>query len=230
MSGPTAFSPGSRCLSSPVTVPGDADVMTPDRDSTSVPLFRALAVAALVVPQVVVLLVQGAAPLLLREAPLVLLALHPFEPWSVLVAARTDWLPFVAVVLVVRIVPACGGYLVGRWYGTAALDRLSRKSWFRRWTHAPRTASGRTAMVLLVLFPGATASVLAGVTGLRAAAFLPLMLTGLILGALLSRTLAAAAAGPVTALAGFIDRHVLLWGAAILAVVAIVKVVQRRRS
>ena len=85
-------------------------------------------------------------------------------------------------------------------------------------------------MILLVLFPGATASVLAGVTGLRAAAFLPLMLTGLILGALLSRTLAAAAAGPVAALAGFIDRHVLLWGAAILAVVAIVKVVQRRRS
>ena len=76
---------------------------TPDRDSTSVPAFRALAVAALVVPQVVVLLVQGAAPLLLREAPLVLLALHPFEPWSVLVATRTDSLQFVAVVVAVRV-------------------------------------------------------------------------------------------------------------------------------
>lgn len=71
------------------------------------------------------LLVQAAAPLLLRRAPLLLLALHPYEPWSVLVAARTDVLPFVAVVVGVRTVPACGGYLVGRWYGTAALDRLS---------------------------------------------------------------------------------------------------------
>ena len=228
-----AFSRPSRCLAADDDDDDDdddGDVTTPDRDSTSVPAFRALAVTALVVPQVVVLLVQGAAPLLLREAPLVLLALHPFEPWSVLVAARTDFLQFMAVVVVARVVPACGGYLVGRWYGTAALDRLSRKSWFRRWTHAPRTASGRTAMVLLVLFPGATASVLAGVTRLRATAFLPLMLTGLVLGALLSRALAAAAAGPVTALAAFIDQHVLLLGAAVLAVAALVEVLQRRRS
>ena len=209
---------------------GDADVTTPDRDSRSFPAFRALAVAALVVPQVVVLLVQGAAPLLLREAPLVLLALHPFEPWSVLVATRTDSLQFVAVVVAVRVVPACGGYLVGRWYGKAALDRLSRTRWLRRWAHAPQLLSGRTAMILLVLFPGATASVLAGVTRLRATAFLPLMLTGLILGALLSRTLAVVAAGPVTALAGFTDRNVVLLGAAVLAVVALVKVLQRRRS
>jgi len=203
---------------------------SPDRDSTPVPAFRALAVAALVVPQVVVLIVQGAAPLLLREAPLVLLALHPFEPWSVLVATRTDWLQFVAVVVAARVVPACGGYLVGRWYGRAALDRLSHTRWLRRWAYAPQTLSGRTAMVLLVLFPGATASVLAGVTRLRAAAFLPLMLTGLLLGALLSLTLATVAAGPVTALSGFIDRHVLLLGAAVLAVVAFAEVLKRRRS
>ena len=85
-------------------------------------------------------------------------------------------------------------------------------------------------MVLLVLFPGATASVLAGVTRLRATTFLPLMLTGLVLGALLSRTLAALAAGPVTALASFLDRHVILLGAAVMVIAALVEVLQRRRA
>ena len=208
----------------------DVAMMTSSRGSEPATVVHALAVAALVVPQLMVVLVQGAAPLLLREAPLLLLALHPFEPWSVLVAARTDTLTFVAVVVGVRVVPACGGYLVGRWYGTTALDRLSRTRWLRRWTHAPQLLSRRTAMVLLVLFPGATASVLAGVTRLRATTFLPLMLTGLVLGALLSRTLAALAAGPVTALAGFLDRHVILLGAAVIVVVALVEVLQRRRA
>ena len=203
---------------------------TSGRSSGPATAVRALAVAALVVPQVLVLLVQGAAPLLLREAPLLLLALHPFEPWSVLVAARTDALAFVAVVVGVRIVPACGGYLVGRWYGTTALERLSRSRWLHRRAHAPRLLSRRTAMVLLVLFPGATASVLAGVTRLRATTFLPLMLTGLVLGALLSRTLAALAAGPVTALASFLDRHVILLGAAVMVIAALVEVLQRRRA
>jgi hypothetical protein len=42
--------------------------------------LRLAAFAGLVVPQALVLAVQGVAPLLLREAPLVLLALHPVEP------------------------------------------------------------------------------------------------------------------------------------------------------
>ena len=59
--------------------------------------LRLIALAALVVPQVLVVAVQGAAPLLLREAPLVLLALHPFGPWSYLVSTRTDVAAFLAV-------------------------------------------------------------------------------------------------------------------------------------
>lgn len=58
---------------------------------------RAEALATLVAPQVLLVLVHGVASLLLRRAPLLLPALHPVEPWSVLVAARTDVLPFVVV-------------------------------------------------------------------------------------------------------------------------------------
>ena len=187
------------------------------------------AVAALALPQVLTLLVQGAAPLLLREAPLLLLALHPYEPWSVLVAARTDVLPFTAVILAVRTVPACGGYLVGRWYGPRALDRLSRsRCVVRRLGRTPRLLSGRVPCALLVVYPGATASVLAGIARLRPPAFLPLMLTRLLVGAAVSRMLAMVAGGPVARVAALVDQHALLLGAVLLALAALAAA--RRRS
>lgn len=171
---------------------------------------------------------QGAAPLLLREAPLLLLALHPYEPWSVLVAARTDVLPFVAVVVAVRSVPACAGYLVGRWYGEAGLDRLSRTRAGRWAGRVPRLAAGRASPVLLVVYPGATASVLAGAGRLRPRTFVPLMLAGLVLGAAVSRVLAGVAAGPVETVAGFVDRHVVVLGVVLLLVAVVVGVRQGR--
>lgn len=57
---------------------------------------------------------QGAAPLLLRDDPLLLLALHPIEPWSVLVAPHVDGTVFVLVVLLARVPVCLGDYLLGR--------------------------------------------------------------------------------------------------------------------
>ena len=118
--------------------------------------LRALALAGLVVPQVAVVAVQGPAPLLLREAPLVLLALHPFAPWSLLVATRTGVLEFVAVVVLVRTVPCCGDYLLGRWYGPRALDRLARdhavllREKIHREVHAVEIAAGNRQIARLL--------------------------------------------------------------------------------
>lgn len=193
-----------------------------------------LAVSALVLPQASVLLVQGAAPVLLREAPLVLLALHPFAPWSLLVSSRTDLLPFLVVMVLVRTVPCCGDYLVGRWYGARALDRLSRRPRARRLTTAGRRLSARAGGALLVLYPGAAASVLAGANGMPARRFAPLMVTGIVLSAVLARALATAAAEPVTAVAGWVERHALPLGAALVVAVVLTRLrpgarVARRR-
>jgi membrane protein DedA with SNARE-associated domain len=194
---------------------------------------RVLAIACLVLPQASVLLVQGAAPLLLREAPLVLLALHPFAPWSLLVSSRTDLLPFLAVMVLVRTLPCCGDYLVGRWYGTRALDWLSRKPRTRRLTTAGRRLSVRAGGALLVLYPGAAASVLAGANGMPVRRFAPLMVTGIVLSAVLARLLATAAAGPLTAAADWVDDHVLLLGGVLAAGVLLGQLgpwARRRRS
>jgi membrane protein DedA with SNARE-associated domain len=181
------------------------------------------ALGCLVVPQALVLLVQGVAPLLLREAPLVLLALHPFEPWSLLVSTRTELGPFLAVVVAVRAVPCCGDYLVGRWYGPRAVAWLSRRPRARHVAQTLQRLSPRAAGALLVLYPGATASVLAGANGLPPRRFLPLMMTGIVLAALLIRALASAAAGPLTAAAAALDRWTLPAGLALLLLVVLVQ-------
>jgi membrane protein DedA with SNARE-associated domain len=192
--------------------------------------FRVAAVACLVVPQAVVLAVQGVAPLLLREAPLVLLALHPFGPWSYLVSTRTGAAAFLAVVVVVRAVPCCGDYLVGRWYGPRALQWLSRRPRAGRAARTVQRLSARFGSALLVLYPGATASVLAGANGLPLRRFLPLMVTGIVLAALLTRLLATAAAGPLTAAAAALDRWALPAGLVLLALVVLAQLRPRRRD
>jgi membrane protein DedA with SNARE-associated domain len=209
------------------------DAAGPDRDDErSQPrlALRLAAVACLVVPQAVVLAVQGVAPLLLREAPLVLLALHPFGPWSYLVSTRTGAAAFLAVVVVVRAVPCCGDYLVGRWYGPRALQWLSRRPRAGRAARTVQRLSARFGSALLVLYPGATASVLAGANGLPVRRFLPLMMTGIVLAALLTRLLATAAAGPLTTAAAALDRWALPAGLVLLALVVLAQLRPRRRD
>jgi membrane protein DedA with SNARE-associated domain len=193
-------------------------------------LTRALAVSALLVPQAVLVAVQGAAPLLLREAPLLLLALHPFAPWSLLVATRTDLVVFLAVVVSVRTVPCLGGYLVGGWYGPQALDRLSRRPRSRRATAVVQRLSTRFGGALLIFYPGATASVLAGANAMPVRRFLPLMVTGLVLAALLARVLVSAAAGPLTAVAAAVDRYAVPVGLVLLAAVVLAQLRPGRRG
>jgi membrane protein DedA with SNARE-associated domain len=79
----------------------------------------------------------------------------------------------------------------------------------------------RFGSALLLLYPGATASVLAGVNGLPLRRFLPLMVTGIVLAAVLTRLLASAAAGPLTAAAAWLDRWALPAGVVLLALVVV---------
>ena len=192
--------------------------------------LRLAALACLVVPQGLVLAVQGVAPLLLREAPLLLLALHPFGPWSYLVSTRTGVVPFLVVLVAVRAVPACGDYFVGRWYGPRALAWVSSKPRAGRAARTVQRLSTRFGSALLLVWPGATSSVLAGVNGLPVRRFLPLMLTGIVLSALLTRALSTAATGPLTAAAAVLDRWAVPAGLALFALVVLSQLLQGRRD
>ncbi len=178
-------------------------------------LARVLAVACLVVPQAVLLLVQGAAPVLLREAPLLLLALHPVEPWSLLASPRIDAATFLLVVVAVRAPVCVGDYYVGRWYGERALTWATGRLVPERSAAVVRRWSGRGGP-LLVLFPGATVSVLAGAARMPLRRFLPLILAGVVLAAVLTRVLSEVAAGPLVAAGALLDRWAVPAGVAVL--------------
>jgi membrane protein DedA with SNARE-associated domain len=208
---------------------GDGDGQPPVPAQPRLPL-RLAALACLVVPQALVLAVQGAAPLLLREAPLVLLALHPFGPWSYLVSTRTGVVPFLVVLVSVRALPCFGDYLVGRWYGPRALAWVSRRPTAGRAARTAQRLSTRFGGALLVLWPGATSSVLAGANGIPVRRFLPLVLTGFVLSALLTRLLATAATGPLSAAAEVLDRWALPAGVALFAVMVLTELLRRRRE
>ena len=204
----------------------------PDEEQDSLPplVLRVAAVGALVGPQALLLAVQGVAPLLLREAPLLLLALHPFGPWSYLVSTRTGLVPFLVVVVVVRAVPCVGDYFVGRWYGPRALSWLSRRPRAGRAARTVQRLSARFGSALLLVYPGATSSVLAGVNAVPLRRFLPLMSTGIVLSGVLTRLLASAAAAPLTAAAAFLDRWAVPAGLVLLALVVLSQLRPVRRA
>lgn len=212
---------------------GDDDSPGPrwhGRSSTAWRRARPLIFLSVLVPQTLVLLVQGAAPVLLRDAPLVLLALHPFEPWALLVSPKVDVAPFLAIIVVVRAVPYCGDYVLGRWYGEPGL------AWFRQRGHSgARVAAvlerlfARAGGLLLVLYPSVVASVLAGATGMRFRRFAPLVLLGLVLWATLLRLIATAAAGPLSEVVRLVERYAW-WLVIPLVVAAGVTVLRERRT
>jgi membrane protein DedA with SNARE-associated domain len=127
-------------------------------------------------------------------------------------------------------VPCCGDYLVGRWYGPRALAWVSRRPRAGRVARTVQRLSSRAGGWLLLLYPGATASVLAGVNGMPVRRFLPLMVTGIVMAAVLTRLLASAADGPLTAAAAALDRWAVPAGLALLVLVVLVQVRRGRRG
>ena len=122
-----------------------------------------------------------------------------------------------------------GDYFVGRWYGETGLAWLASRS------RAGGIAAGfqrlfrRAGGPLLVLFPGATVSVLAGATGVPFRRFLPLVFCGVLLAAVVTRGLASVAADPLGALVDLVTRHPVALGAALAAGVVLRELVVRRR-
>ncbi len=183
----------------------------------------------MLVPQTLVVLVQSAAPVLLRDAPLLLLAMHPFEPWALLVSPKVELIPFLTIIVVARAVPYCGDYFVGRWYGEQALVSLKQRGRTGRVTAVLERLFARAGGFLVILYPGVVVSVLAGATGMPVRRFVARVLLGLVLWAALLRLIATAAAGPLTEVVRLVERYAW-WLVIPLGVAAAVMFLRERRS
>jgi membrane protein DedA with SNARE-associated domain len=158
--------------------PAGAGVRPPERPP---PGRRTL--AFIVVP-IVALIVAGNVgnaihPTLINDHPLLLVALEPRNRFLLLVAGKVDFVPFLLVAVVRRMASDPLFYLLGYLYGDAGVRWMERRMgdevglvkamerWFRK-----------AGPVLVFLFPGLFACVLAGATRMRPAVFMVLNLAG----------------------------------------------------
>ena len=140
--------------------------------------------------------------------PLLLVAISPLGRHLLLVAPSVDPMAFVAVAVLRRTVFATACFFLGRGLGPTAVMWLGSR--------APRTRQvylwleqffQRASTLAVLAFPGPAMSAVAGSAGMRAARFVPLVMSGLVLRMLLVLELGEWFQGPIAQLMALIEQY-----------------------
>jgi membrane protein DedA with SNARE-associated domain len=173
-------------------------------DSSSV----ALLVVPIVVLSVAGILAAAFTPLLVRDHPLLLIVLESRNRYLLLASPKLGLVEFLAVGVLRRLASDPFFYLLGRWYGEAAVRIVER-----RWSGGQSVAAlvervfRRVADLAVLLFPGALVCVLAGSTGMSPRRFATLNVAGTVITVAALRALAEVASGLLEAVVRFNDRN-----------------------
>lgn len=118
-------------------------------------------------------------PVILRDHPLLLPALDGRNRYLLLSSAKIGTVPLVIVGVGRRLAGHVAYYLLGRWYGKAALRWATRRSrlWRRVVTRHPQLL-GRIAEAAVLVSSSNIARTLAGATGMSMARFATLEIVG----------------------------------------------------
>jgi membrane protein DedA with SNARE-associated domain len=137
--------------------------------------------------------------------PLLLIAMEPRFRWMVLVANRVDYVPFIVVSTVRRLLSDPLFYLLGYYYGDAAVDWLKKRfdSESGGIVDTVERLFRKAAPVMVFLYPGIFVCVLAGATGMSPVAFVVLNVTGTAVTGTGTYLLADAIRGPVESITNF---------------------------
>ena len=118
-------------------------------------------------------------PSLVNSHPLWLVAMEPRNRFLLLVASKVDFVPFLAVAVIRRMASDPLFYLLGYLYGDAGVRWMERRMGDEvGMVRAMERWFTKAGPVLVFLFPGLFACVLAGATRMRPAVFMALNLTG----------------------------------------------------
>lgn len=161
----------------------------------------------MVVTTVAGLFAMALTPVLVRDAPLLLLLLESRNRYLLLVAAKVEFVPFLVIGVLRRFLSDPFYYLLGYWYGDRAVRWMERRAGGSFFALDVQRWFSRLAVGVVVLFPGALVSVLAGATGMGARRFIVLNLLGSLGAVLVLWRVADLSAGPLAALVGFSDRN-----------------------
>lgn len=169
-------------------------------------------------------------PVLVAEAPLLLLALESRNRYLLLVASQVDVVPFVVVGVLRRLASDPFFYLAGRWYGPRGVRWAERQAGGARWLPAFQRRFQTVGGLLVFAFPGALVCTLAGATDMRPARFAVLNLAGTVAAVVALRAAADVLAEPLAAVVAFNERYTWQLTVVFVALTAVWLVGQRRRA
>lgn len=179
---------------------------------------------------------QGFFPTLLRDHPLALVALEPRARNLVLVAGReggVDYLPFLVIAVVRKVVSDPLFYLLGWYYGDNAVAWVERKMNDQSGVvRAMERGFQRAGWAMVFFFPGGLVCALAGATAMRFGLFIALNIVGTIFMVSLYYMLADVPwfEAPLEWLTGFITANARWLTAVSLALTALWVLNQRRQG
>jgi membrane protein DedA with SNARE-associated domain len=158
-------------------------------------------------------------PLATRH-PLLLIALEARNRNQIL-ARHVDLVPFVVIGTLRRVLTDPLYWLLGWWYGERAIRWLERKAGGGVFVRITEQVFSRAAYPMVFLFPGAVVCAMAGATGMPFWAFLAVNLAGTLAAVAALRLTGHLLGGPVDALLGFVNRHLVATTIVTVALVVI---------
>jgi membrane protein DedA with SNARE-associated domain len=158
---------------------------------------------------------------LVNHHPLLLVALSPLGRHLILVAPTVDPVAFVAVAVTRRMLFYLASFHLGRASGPAGITWLEmRAAHLGRFVRWLERLFARASHAVVLFMTGPTVSALAGISGMRARAFVPLAVLGLVVRMLVVVGLAEWLREPLEALLALIDEYWLPGTVLILAGIA----------
>ena len=196
----------------PATLAGvtDAAPPHPHRHHPGPPskLARNLVIGALIVMVAAANLGNAFLPVLLTEHPLLFIAMNPSNRSLALASGELSAWSFYLVGFLRLVAPDPLFFLLGRWYGDAAIRWMERKApsygellrqleqWF-----------AKAQIPVVVIAPNNPVSLFAGAAGMGVAAFVAANVVGTISRLILIRVFSDAFAGPLSSLRSFIGNY-----------------------
>ena len=185
----------------------------------------------LIVAPIVVLTIIGTAataltPALAARHPLLLILMEARNR-NLILARRVDFIPFLLVSTIRRTLSDPLYYLLGWYYGDAAVRWLEVKAGMGSYARLMERIFRKASYPAVFLFPGAVVCALAGVVGMRFPVFIVLNLAGTITAVLALKQFGNTFASPVEAVVRFFDRHLVVTTAVSIALVVLSIVVGR---
>ena len=191
----------------------DDAVPTENGDSGSSPTRLPRRKLLLIVGPIVVLAIVGTittalTPALAAKHPLLLIALEARNR-NLILAREVDFLPFLLVATFRRTLTDPLYFLLGRYYGDAAVRWLEVKGGMGSYARLMERVFAKASYPAVFLFPGAIVCALAGVIGMKFSVFVALNLAGTVTAVVTLKMFGEVVASPVEALIGFFDRNLL---------------------